>query len=284
MEKLILKLTGVYLNSTVIFPKYNQDFLFKLLCTVKSPALKPATIAFFETGTTTFLPTSRGPNVALHSWGTGAKKLLFLHGWKSNSKQWLPYVEQLDLNKYTLFALDAPAHGTSQGNHLNVELYRESIESAVKHIGTIDTAICHSLGCLSTSYLYLVDQEISIDSYVIMGAPSGINAILVYFKEMLSLSPKAIKNLRIKINNVLKLPFDQLTLSQFFKKVNKPCLVIHEISDSVTPIAPIKEAIENLPHIDRVYINGQDHMLKEQETIDIIQEFLKYKTIHNYVL
>lgn len=284
MEKLIIKLTGLYLNSTVIFPKYNQDFLFKLLCTVKSPSLKPATIAFFERGTTTFLPTSRGSNVALHSWGTGAKKLLFLHGWKSNSKQWLPYVEQLDLTKYTIFALDAPAHGASQGNHLNVELYRESIESAVKHIGTVDTAICHSLGCLSTSYLYLVDQEISIDSYIIMGAPSGIEAILVYFKEMLSLSPKAIKNLRIKIDSILKLPFDEVTLQQFFKKVRKPCLVIHETSDSVTPIAPIKAAIEELPHINRVYTKDQDHMLKEQETIAIIKEFLKYKTIHNYVL
>ncbi|MFT5892601.1 MAG: hypothetical protein ACI9Y7_002713, partial [Dokdonia sp.] len=120
--------------------------------------------------------------------------------------------------------------------------------------------------------------------YVIMGAPSGIDAILVYFKEVLSLSPKAIKNLRIKINNVLKLPIDKVTLQQFFTTIDKPCLVIHEISDSVTPIDPIKGAIENLPHIDRVYINGQDHMLKEQETIDIIQEFLKYKTIQNYVL
>lgn len=284
MEKLLLKLTGLYLNSTVIFPKYNREFSFKLLCTVKSPILRSKTVAFFETGTTAFLPTSRGTSVALHAWGTGSKKLLFLHGWKSNSKQWQPYVEQLDLNEYTIYALDAPAHGASQGNHLNVELYRESIELAVNHIGKIDCTICHSLGCLSTSYLYLSNQNVAIDSYIVMGAPSGVDAILLYFKEMLSLSQKSLKNLRIKIDNVLKLPFDEVTLLQFFKKVDKPCLVIHEVSDNVTPIAPIKAAIENLPHIDRVYINGQDHMLKEQETIDIIQEFLKYKIINNYVL
>ncbi|MEP0263297.1 alpha/beta hydrolase [Dokdonia sp.] len=284
MEKLLLKLTGLYLNSSVIFPKYNREFSFKLLCTVKPPVLKPKTIIFFETGTTTFLPTSRGTNVALHAWGTGPKKLLFLHGWKSNSKQWQPYIEQLDISEYTIYALDAPAHGASQGNHLNVELYRESIQLAVDYIGKVDCAICHSLGCLSTSYAYLLNQNISIDSYVVMGAPSGVDAILLYFKDLLSLSDKAIKNLRIKIDNVLKLPFDEVTLSQFFKKVNKPCLVIHEVSDNVAPIAPIKTAIENLPYIDRVYINGQDHMLKEQETIDIIKEFLKYKTVNNYVL
>lgn len=284
MEKLALKLMGLYLNTTVIFPKYNRELLFKLLCKVKTPPLKSTTIAFFETGTTLFLPTSRKTKVALHSWGKGDKKLLFLHGWKSNSKQWQPYVEQLDLNEYTIYALDAPAHGASLGNHLNVEFYRESIQLAVNHIGKIDCAICHSLGCLSTSYAYLLNQNIPISSYIIMGAPSGVDAILVYFKDMLSLSQKAIKNLRIKIDNVLKLPFDEVTLQQFFKKVDTPCLVIHETSDYVTPIAPIRTAIEHLPHIDRLYTNHQDHMLKEQETIDTIKEFLKYKTVNNYVL
>jgi len=51
-----------------------------------------------------------------------------------------------------------------------------------------------------------------------MGVLSGVDAILIYFKDMLSLSQKAIKNLRIKIDNVLHLPFDEVTLQQFFKK------------------------------------------------------------------
>ncbi len=143
---------------------------------------------------------------------------MFLHGWKSNSKQWQPYVEQLDLNEYIIYALDAPAHGASQGNHLNVEFYRESIQIAVDHIGNIDCVICHSLSCLSTSYAYLLNQNIPIASYIIMGVLSGVDAILIYFKDMLSLSQKAIKNLRIKIDNVLHLPFDEVTLQQFFKK------------------------------------------------------------------
>ncbi|WP_299675126.1 alpha/beta hydrolase [uncultured Dokdonia sp.] len=284
MEKLVLKLIGFYLNATSIFPKYNQELSFKLLCNVKRTPLKTTTKAFYETGITTLLPTSKGTNVALHSWGTGAKNILFLHGWKSNSKQWQPYVEQLDLNEYTLYALDAPAHGASEGNHLNVEFYRETIQSVIYHVGKIDCVICHSLGCLSTSYLYLMNQEIPIDSYIIMGAPSGLDAILVYFKNLLSLSESTLKNLRFKIDTILKISFDEVTLQQFFQKVDKPCMVIHERSDNVTPIAPIKEAIEHLLHIDRVYMNNQDHMLKEQETVAVIKEFLKYKKINNYVL
>lgn len=284
MEKLALKLVGFYLNATSIFPKYNQELLFKLLCYVKTPLLKPETKTFFDSGATHLLPTSRGTHVALHRWGKGDKNLLFVHGWKSNSKQWQSYIEQLDLNEYTIYALDAPAHGASEGNHLNVELYRESIQSAVQHIGKIDCTVCHSLGCLSASYMYLLNPEIPIASYIIMGAPSGIHAIQYYFKEKLFLSEKAIKNLRIKIDKVLKLPFDEVTLQRFFEKVNAPCLVIHEVSDTVTPIAPIKAAIEHLPHIDRKYLQGQDHMLKGQETIDSIKEFLKYKTANNYVL
>lgn len=284
MEKLVLKCIGFYINVTTIFTKYNQNLQFKLLCKVKKPPLKPATKAFFETGTTTLLPTSRGTNVALHHWGTGDKKLLFLHGWTSNSKQWQPYVEQFDLQEYTIYALDAPAHGASEGTHLNVELYRETIQSSVHYIGEVDCAICHSLGSLSTSYQYLLNPKTSIGAYVIMGTPSGIHAILNYSKEMLSLSKKALKNLRNKIDTVLKIPFEEVTLQRFFEKVDVPCLVIHEESDLVTPLAPIKSAIEHLPHIDRKYIQGQNHMLKGQETIDSIKEFLKSKTVNNYVL
>ncbi|GGG21547.1 alpha/beta hydrolase [Dokdonia pacifica] len=284
MEKLVLKCIGFYINATTIFTKYNQELQFKLLCKVKKPPLKPATKAFFEKGTTILLPTSRGTNVALHHWGTGDKKLLFLHGWTSNSKQWQPYVEQLDLQEYTIYALDAPAHGASEGNHLNVELYRETIQSAVYHIGEVDCAICHSLGSLSTSYQYLLNSKTPIGAYVIMGTPTGIDAILQYSKEMLFLSKKALKNLRNKIDTVLKIPFEEVTLQRFFEKVDVPCLVIHEESDSVTPLAPIKDAIKHLPHIGRKYIQGQNHMLKGQETIDSIKEFLKYKTVNNYVL
>ncbi len=284
MKKLIIKLTGLFLNSTAyLFPKTNGEHSFKLLCRVSPPPLKETTRAFFDTGEQVLIPTSHH-NVVLHFWGTGPKKILFMHGWQSNSKQWQPYVEQLNLEEYTLYALDAPGHGASKGKHLNVELYREAISNSVSHIGEVDCAICHSLGCLSTSYAYLHNNLIKINSYVIMGSPSGMDAIFTYFENMLSLSEKAIKNLHAKIRTIAKIPLEEITMSHFFLKINKPTLVIHEKSDSITPIAPIKKAIGANPEVKHYFTEGQDHMLKEQETIDIVIQFLSYQNQHAHVL
>ena len=190
MKKLITQLIGSYINLTApLAPRYNGDLIFKLVCSVNSPPLIPKTKAFFDFGTTTLLPTTH-KDVALHAWGTGEQNLLFLHGWQSNAKQWQAYVEQLDLNKYTIYALDAPGHGSSLGSHLNLELYRYAIEQAINHIGEVHCVICHSLGSLAMSYAYLYHPKVAVSSYVIMGSPGAMNDILEYSRNILSLSRK----------------------------------------------------------------------------------------------
>lgn len=284
MRKLIIKLTGLFLNSTAyLFPKLNGEQAFKLLCHVSPPPLKEATQKFFDTGKQVLIPTSHH-DVVLHSWGAGPKKLLFLHGWKSNSKQWQPYVEQLDLKQYTIYALDAPSHGASKGKHLNVELYREAISNSLNYIGNIDCAVCHSLGCLAMSYTYLHNPSVKINSFILMGSPSGMNAIFTYFEDIMSLSHKAVKNLHAKIHSIVKIPLDEITMHHFFLKTTKPTFVIHEKSDSITPIAPIKKAIEANSEIRYYFTEGQDHMLKDQDTIDTVIKFLSYKNQYAHVL
>lgn len=275
MKKLIFRSLGLFLNTTApFFPTWNGKLAFDLLCTVRRPPLREKAIAFFNTGITTFLPLSRD-NAALHSWGTGSKNLLFLHGWQSNASQWKPYLDHFDLEIYTIHALDAPAHGLSSGNHMNVELYREAISKAVYTIGSVDTMIHHSLGGLAGSYAFLNDPQLPVSKYVIMGAPSGMDAIFYYFQERLHLSSKTISNLHSKISQIVKIPVPDIHLKTFFAKADKPVLVIHEMSDTITPIAPIKNALLNHQHIKTHFTTGQDHRLREQPTIFAVKSFIQ---------
>lgn len=275
MKKLITKFISIYVNSTAtLFPDYNSKLIFKLICHVQRIPISKQAIAFFEEGNTTMLETSHKP-VALHKWGNGSKNILFLHGWRSNSKQWLPYVDQLNLEEFTIYALDAPGHGLSEGNHLNLELYRQCIEKSIKYIGDVQTVVSHSLGSLAVSYTYLHNPKINIDSFIITGSPGAMQDILEYAKNLLSLSRKANRNLKKKIDGILHMPIENITLEEFFSKVNKPLLVIHEKSDVVTPLAVIEKALQNKNYIQRLFTNGQDHMLKGEETIESTIQFIK---------
>lgn len=275
MKKIILRSLGIFLNCTAhLLPTWNGHFAFTLLCTVQQSSLRPKTRAFYDTASSVSLSLSRD-NAVLHSWGTGTKNLLFLHGWQSNASQWKPYVEQFDLDIYTIHALDAPGHGLSSGQHLNVELYREAISKAVYRIGSVDTMIHHSLGSLAGSYAYLHDPLLPVSKYIIMGAPSGMDAIFNYFEERLKLSKKTLENLQLYISKIVKLPISDIQLKMFFAKADKPVFVIHERSDAIAPITPIQTALLSHPHIKTEFMTGQDHRLREQPTIFAVKAFIQ---------
>ena len=108
-----------------------------------------------------------------------------------------------------------------------------------------------------------------------MASPSGMDAIFVYFKTTLGLSTKAITNLELKINSVLKLPHETISLAHFFQKVDQPVLVVHEVLDRITPFEPIRVASEKRKEITTFFTQGQDHNLKGEETVHRVIQFIK---------
>jgi len=269
-----IKILGKILNITApILPKKNREMAFKLLCKVNRIPISDDSLDFFNTAETTYIELEK-QKIALHKWGNGSKNILFLHGWMSHSKRWKPYVESLDLTKYTLYSIDAPAHGLSSGKSLNIEAYRLAVTTAIDKIGVIETLICHSLGSLVGAYMYLSNPKIVIKSYIIMGAPSGMHSIFGYFQEIIGINERTLKNLGVKVNSVLKVPSERLTLANFFSKVKSPVLVIHEKSDSVTPFLPIEEAVLQNKEIETYFTTGQDHNLTGEETVEKVVEFI----------
>lgn len=268
------KIIGKLLNITApLLPKKNRELAFKLLCKVDRVPISQDSAAFFNTADTIFIEVGI-QKIAVHKWGNGKKNILFLHGWMSHSKRWKPYIKGLDLNEYTIYSIDAPAHGLSTGKSLNIEAYRLGVATAIEKIGAIETLICHSLGSLVGAYMYLSNPKIDINSYIIMGAPSGMDSIFGFFQEMIGLSAKALKNLGIKVDSLLKVPSEELTMANFFRNVNVPVLVIHEKSDAITPFSEIEKALKHNDKIITFFTTGQDHNLTGKQTVKKAIQFI----------
>ena len=277
-KKLLFKTLGTFINVTApIFPKWNREYSFKLLCKVNRVGISEGGKHFFAKGKNTFFEIEN-QKVALHKWGTGPKKLFFVHGWMSNSQRWQPYIDGLDLEKYTAYALDAQGHGLSDGKSLNVEVYRQAIEKSLEIIGNVDVLVGHSLGSMVTGYAYLVNPNMNVKRYVIMGSPAGMDAIFTYFKAMLNLSEKAIENLLIKVNSVLQIPASDLTMHNFFSKIDKPTLVIHEKTDLVTPFKPIENGVSQNPDLDTFYTEGLGHNLEDNSVVNRVLDYITTPT------
>lgn len=285
MKKLIPKIIGFFLNVlTPLFPKMTREKAFNLLCYVKMIPISEEGKQFFSKGETQWIDVS-GTKTALHKWGGGSKKVLFLHGWMSHSQRWRDYIESLDLTEYTCYALDAPGHGASEGNKLNLEIYREAYEKTLEVTGPISVLVCHSFGNLVAAYQFLWRNDVAVASYIIMGTPSGMDAIFDYFEDTLGLSPQMLKNLALKINEVLKLEYDKVSMANFFRNTDKPILLIHEETDIIAPIVPIKEAVSEGKNIETHYTQGLKHTLKGPEILALVNGFINEQTkIEKHVL
>lgn len=275
MYNLVLKSFGVFINFTAfLFPKWNSKNSFKILSKVKRAGISEAGEEFLSKAEQTYFEVDDQSSV-LYKWGNGPKKVLFLHGWMSNSQRWLPYYKKLDLDKYTMYALDAPGHGKSKTNHLNLEMYRLSIEMTLQIIGDVDTVVCHSFSNTALTYSYLVNPKSKIDKIIVMGAPSGMDAIFVYFKEMLGLSAKAIKILDDRINNILKISHQQIKINSLLNGTSQPIFVVHDFDDKITPYAPIETAMGSNPKIEKMITTGLKHDLKSEEVYNRVIQFIE---------
>ena len=274
MKQLITKSIGFFLNAAaVIAPGWAANFAFNLLCKVRRAGISEKGKAFFEKATQHTLLLEKNTAV-LHKWGSGPKNILFLHGWESNSQRWLPYYNMLEKEKYTVYALDAPGHGMSGGDKLNVEVFRQAIEAALARIGPIDTIIGHSLSNTAVGYCYIMNPNVDVKKFIVMGAASGMDAVFTYFKEILGLSIRSVANLSKKVNTIFKIPHQEVKLMSFLDKVTQPVLVIHDKNDAVTPFKPIENVLKKHPKINTYITCGLKHDLKAEEVYAKVIAFI----------
>lgn len=274
MKRIVLRLTGFFINATaIIFPKWSANFSFNLLCKVKRTPITAKGMSFLEKSTQVDI-TIGAHHAVLHQWGHGPKKVLFLHGWMSNSQRWLPYYELLDLEKYTMFALDAPAHGMAKGNTFNIEIFRQAVAASLTIIGPLEAVVCHSLSNTTMTYLYLTNSNLQINKFITLGAPSGMDAIFDYFNDLFGLSAKATRNLSRKINSIFKISHEAIHISNFFENVDQPLLVIHDKDDPITPWPPIQESIPKNKPIEVFLTKGLQHDLKSDVVYQKVIHFI----------
>src|SRR5215212_5972456 len=128
MKNLLAKLIGVYLNAlAIIAPKAAGQKGFLLFCRPFRTPITERQKEFFNTADK-FNLISGDVSIQAYRWGTGARKIVFLHGWQSHSYRWKAYIDALPKEEYTVYALDAPGHGLSAGSFLSVPVYGALIQ------------------------------------------------------------------------------------------------------------------------------------------------------------
>jgi esterase/lipase len=275
LKNLIQSFIGLYLNTAAyIAPSYTARFGFDLFCHPFSKKLKPHQQSYLESAKHVQLD-YQGSKIQTYKWGSGSKNILLIHGWASHSYRWKSYIERLIKEDYTVYAMDAPGHGLSEGKYLTLIIYCELISKFKSEIGDVDALIGHSIGGYAVLYFLHLNPEFNSTKAVIMGAPGEVADFFEFYQKSLGLNKKAMRLISQEfLTRIGKEPkdFSSLLLA---KNVVNPCLIIHDKEDRDTDYNYSLKLHNAWVNSSLKLTEGLGHGLKSKELEMGVLDFIK---------
>ncbi len=270
----IMNLVGIYLNLiNSISKKIGGKHAFYLFCYPFKAKLTKKQQAFLDTAHRFKLDVDK-KQIQCYRWGNGPKNLLFVHGWQSHSYRWKKYIESLSPDEFTIYAIDAPGHGNSDGKISNVPLFEKAIQAISIHIGELHSIVSHSIG--SFSALYFVDQNPNRQpkKLVTLASPNSIEDFLDYYFKKLKLTNRTIRNFKSYFNQYTNKETSYFTLANVIKSNKADGLIIHDEGDKTLTVDYSKNLHMLWPKSKLVITQGFGHKLRDLSIVNMVGEFV----------
>ncbi len=269
------QLIGKALNlSSLMLPKWTSTKAIKLFCTPRKGEIRPKDKKYLDTSEQKgSFQTGRG-NIQYYVWNEkGAKTILLLHGWESNSARWRFLNSTLKKSDYRIVAIDAPAHGASDSKTFDLHQFAEAIDMAVQKFN-IKALIGHSAGGLAIAwYLYRFEYP-KLDRIIMLGAPSSLQKVLNNYYAVLKPSPRAIEFLEKNFEKNFDVKLEDMAASKMLKGVLIPALIIHDKQDVALDYENAIEFSEHFVNSTLMLTEGFGHGLQHKKVSRAIKEFL----------
>jgi esterase/lipase len=225
-----------------------------------------------------------GHKISTYSWGEGEKIIYLVHGWESNAARWKFMLELIIRPEFTIISFDAPGHGASSGDQLNLYLYSKTLKGVAEHFGKPYAMIGHSLGGMCIAKTISVNPSLSPAKVVLMGSYHNTVPIFKEFSEFLGLSSKIQKGLSKRVKDISGIPVENFSIEQWSKGGldQIPTLLVYDKNDVIVPIHSGYEMKKHLKASFLFETQGIGHALNGKAIAEKVNEFiLKDLTLQN---
>ena len=276
MKKYLARLIGTLINIIGIFSsKQAAELAIKLFSTPKKG--KKLTTEAHDFLDTAFKEEIDCDDTTIMSYRWIGKKetVLLVHGWESNTFRWRDLITNLKNLNHNIIALDAPAHGNSNGRFFNSLVYSKYIYKVAKKFNAT-IIIGHSVGGMSTVFSLYKYQLNFIDKLVILGAPSNFTGMFNRYKSMMGYSKKVSNAMDLYVLKHHKYPPDYFSAANFSKSINTKGLIIHDKHDDIIPFSDALDFKSNYKNSKLITTTGYGHSLKFDAVNKHIIDFISY--------
>jgi pimeloyl-ACP methyl ester carboxylesterase len=273
--KFVFNVIGLYLRIlNSITPRFGGMHTFYIFCSPFSAKITAKQQSFLDTANQKNIIVN-GEKIRLYKWGNGDQNILCVHGWRSNTYRWRDYVNSLVDKGCTVYSLDFPAHGNSEGKFWNILKGESTIKAAVEQIGKVDTIISHSVGSFCS--LYFCDQNPTLQPRQIVSLASAgkIHDFINEVKRMLSLTDREIDNLKDYFISFSGKDPDYFDIENFFTDIKSKALLVHDVDDPDTNVNYSHRLHDLFDDSQLLITKGLGHKLRSK---DVLQRVVQYVT------
>lgn len=265
---------GVYFNSIARFSEeVAAKKAFQLFSTPRKGRVLPYQEEFLKNALDKMIPIN-GAGVQTYHWPGPKETVLLLHGWESNVFRWRNLIEKLKDGAFNIIAFDAPGHGYSEGNILNLANYSQSAQQLIE-IYNPQYIIGHSMGGLTMLYDQYKNPNSSIKKIVALGAPAELSELLTHYQKLLRFDHRVLKGLEDYFYQQYTCRVEDISTPTFAEKISKPGLIVHDELDPITPVSASVRLHEKWKNSQFIRTTGLGHSLHQEAVNHKILDFLK---------
>lgn len=209
----------------------------------------------------TYHYTYRGDKITGFRWGTGVKKVLVCHGWRSKTADFRSMIERFLKDGYTVEGLDMRAHGKSEGTHTALPEYMDILKNHYAGHGPYDIVVGYSLGGLAAGIvLSELSKTLHPKHLFIIASPPYIT---YFFKDIIhsvGLNDKVYEAFKRLVQKIYYRPaeyYDLRDKKEFLDQIDTYMMYCED--DTVVPYKRGQELECAWPHANFVHIKGLGH-------------------------
>jgi pimeloyl-ACP methyl ester carboxylesterase len=200
--------------------------------------------------------------IAVYRWNhPSPQKILILHGFESRAFNFDAYIKPLIKAGFEVLAMDAPAHGASEGKKLSLPDYVSAIEEVTLHFGPFNALMGHSFGGLAMGmYLESRADLPAVDAILIAPATETTTAIDTFFR-FLQLGREIRKAFDQYIRDLSGRDPEHFSLKRIVPLQQRHrFLWVHDEDDDLTPLSDVEPLIvEGHEHVTFLITQGLGH-------------------------
>lgn len=215
-----------------------------------------------------------GTLVRFYRWEGRGPAVLLAHGWESNASRWAPLVKALQEKDYTVYAIDAPGHGASDGTIFTVKIYAEALQELTRYLKP-DVLVGHSAGGMAAVFMLHQSPVTPLQHLILLSAPAELEQLMDTFRRMSFMGERVFQGMQRAFVQKYGWPMSDFSLSRFISNISLPGLLLHDRDDPVAPYSGALDVQRNWRGASFATFEGLGHSLPGAEVIHTILDYLE---------